>query len=420
MASIKEQIELANAKAVEAIVSSKPVLVDVRRAIDVIPDMSKETILHSGPPVSWEKMCGPQKGGVVAAAIYEGLAADWEETETRIKTGEIKLDPCHHHATVGSMTGVTSASMWVHCVKNKTAGNSGYCAIYEGRGNTSAFGGYDQKVIERLRWMDEVLGPILQTAVKNAKEIDLRTITARALTMGDECHNRCWASTLLFVDALFPSLVEADYPKSTIARVVDFVTKPHYNYFLTLSMPACKSALDAAHGLQHSTIVTTMARNGTEFGIRVSGMGDQWFTAPAPVIAGSYFPGFTAEDANPDMGDSSITETCGLGGFAMAASPAITQLVGGSPADAVNYTKSMGQITATKNGNYLIPYLGFQGTPTAIDIRRVLDTGINPVIDTGIAHKKPGIGMVGAGITKAPMETFQKAFESFVKTEGIA
>jgi hypothetical protein len=418
MPDIKETIETANAKVVDIIINSKPALVDVRHAVDVIPGMSKTLILHSGPPVRWDEMCGPQKGGVVAAAIYEGLANNWKETEDRVRSGEIKLGSCHEHGSVGSMTGITSASMWVHCVKNDDT--MGYCAIYEGRGNTSAFGGYNNEVIDRLRWMDRVLGPALHDAMTNAGEILLTPIISKALMMGDECHNRNWAATLLFVDAINSYLASTDLSKLETSRILDFITKPHYNYFLTLSMPACKSVLDKASNVPHSTIVTAMARNGFEFGIRVSGLGSKWFTAPAPVIAGSYFPGFSAKDANPDMGDSAITETGGLGAFALAAAPALTQLVGQTAADAIDYTMQMGEITATQNPNYQIPYLEFQGTPTGIDIRKVIRTGISPVVDTGIAHKEPGIGQIGAGITRAPMEAFRKAFEAFAKLEGLA
>jgi hypothetical protein len=417
MRTIKETIEAANAKVVDIIVNSKPTLVDVRRAVDIIPRMEKTLILHSGPPVRWENMCGPQRGGVVAAAIYEGLASDWKEAEEQVRSGEIKLGSCHEHGSVGSMTGITSASMWVHCVKNDNV--MGYCAIYEGRGNTSAFGGYNKEVIDRLKWMGQVLGPALHDTVKNAGEVLLTPIISKALMMGDECHNRNWAATLLFIDAIIPHLTSTDLSKPEISKILDFITKPHYNYFLTLSMPACKSVLDKAAGIPHSTIVTAMARNGFEFGIRVSGLGNQWFTAPAPVIEGSYFPGFNASDANPDMGDSAITETGGLGAFALAAAPALTQLVGQTAADAINYTVQMGEITATQNPNYQIPYLGFQGTPTGIDIRKVMRTGISPVIDTGIAHKEPGVGQIGAGITRAPMETFRKAFDAFAKSEGL-
>lgn len=189
------------------------------------------------------------------------------------------------------------------------------------------------------------------------------------------------------------------------------------HFALNLTMPACKCTLDAAKGIPYSTIVTTQARNGTEFGIRVSGIdgGNRWFTAPAEIIDGLYFPGYSQEDANPDIGDSVITETCGIGGFAMATAPAIVQFVGGTPQDAVNYTTSMYEITTVENNVYTIPFLNFRGTPTGIDIRKVVETGIRPVINTGIAHKDPGVGQVGAGIVHPPMKCYEDALEAFVQ-----
>jgi hypothetical protein len=413
--SKKQQIEEANEIAVNRIVNSDPVIIDVRPAIEVVPGMTERTILHSGPPITWDRMCPPQKGGVIGAMLFEGLANSVEEAEKIAAEGEITLDPCHHHQTVGSMTGVTSANMWVHVVKNRDYGNTGFCAIYEGRGKTTAFGCHDTGTVKRLQWMDEVLGPTLQAALRKSDGIDLKGIIARALSMGDECHNRNTASTLLFTYSMVPLLIEAGIDDETIVEATRFITEPHYNYFLTLSMPASKASLDAAHGIENSTIVTAMARNGTDFGIRVSGLGNRWFIAPAPEIKGLYFPGFKAEDANPDMGDSAITETAGLGGFAIAASPAIIGLVGGTIQEAINYTREMSEITATRNTNFQIPYLNFQGTPTGIDIRKVVETGIHPVIDTGISHKKANVGHIGAGITRAPLECFNEALKSFLQ-----
>ncbi len=161
-----------------------------------------------------------------------------------------------------------------------------------------------------------------------------------------------------------------------------------------------------------------MARNGVEFGIRLSGTGDCWFTGPAQQVRGLFFPGFTEADAAPDLGDSAITETAGVGGFAMAAAPAIVQFVGGTPEMAMGYTREMFGITLGRNPAYTLPPLGFSGTPTGIDARLVGDSGTLPVINTGIAHKAPGVGQVGAGVVHPPLECFAGAIEALAAALG--
>lgn len=418
---IPEEIEEANQKVANIILTSEPTLVDVEQAIKVIPEMTKKTILHAGPPIEWERMCGPQRRGVIGAVIYEGLAETAKEAIELVEAGDVELKPCHHHSTVGSMAGITSASMWVAVVRNETYGNTAHCALYEGRGKTIAYGCYTEEVIERLHWMEETLGPALKMAVKDAGEINLKRIMSQAVTMGDELHNRSTAATLLFVNSIMPHLLKVDLGKNKINEVIKFMSAEiNINLFLIFTMASCKATMDAAHGIKNSTVVTAMARNGTDFGIRISGLGDQWFTAPSPKIKGLYFPGYGQEVANPDMGDSAITETMGLGGFAMAAAPAIVLLVGGTHRQSVDNTREMEEITITKNNNFRIPYMDFEGVPTGIDIRKVVETGISPIINTGIAHKGPGCGAIGAGITRAPMSCFKQALEHFAKMVGIA
>jgi hypothetical protein len=377
--------------------------------------MKKNMILHSGPPVEWENMCPPQRGGVIGALIYEELADSPAEAEKMTEEGEITLEPCHQHQTVGSMSGITSPSMPVFVVKNLTHNNLAFHQLYDGPSHTRlTMGSYNDELFEHLKWLRESLAPALSKSIRNYEEIKVKQIIARALSMGDECHNRCIAGTSRFVMEMTFRMLNADVEKDLIEKFVEYSIQSE-NSFLYLVMPACKAMADAAHGIEYSTMVTAMARNGTEFGIRVSGLGDRWFTAPSPRIDGFYFPGFKAEDANPDMGDSSITETVGLGGFAMAASPAIVRLTGGTVRDAIRYTRDMREITLTKNSDFAIPYMDFEGTPTGIDIRKIVETGIVPVIDTGIAHKKPDIGHIGAGITKAPLECFKNALMDFFK-----
>ena len=403
------QVDAANARAVEIIMSARPVLVDIDTALAVVPGMTSLTILHAGPPVTWEKMAGPMKGAVIGALVYEGLAADPEEASKLAASGKIDFSPCHEHNAVGPMAGIVSASMPVQVIENKTHGNFSYCTLNEGLGKVLRFGAFNDEVLARLRWIQDELGPALKKAVRLSGGIDIRSLIAQAVQMGDECHNRNKAGTSLFIRTIAPFLARAGLAAEVQARVLEFIHSNDH-FFLNLSMPACKAALDAAHGIENSTVVTTMCRNGVEFGIRVSGCpGNTWFTGPAQMIRGLMFPGFTMADACPDIGDSAITETCGIGGFAMGGAPAIVQFVGGTVDDAVAYSQKMHEITTAENTNYANPNLNFRGAATGIDVRKVIRTGILPVINTGMAHKDAGVGQVGAGIVNPPRECFEKA-----------
>ena len=346
--------------------------------------------------------------------MYEELADSPEEAEELIKNDEIMFAPCHEHNSVGPMAGVISASMPVFVIENKENGNFSFANMNEGLGKVLRFGAYSKDVIRHLKWMEKELGPSLELAIKRSGGINLKMIISQALHMGDECHNRNVAATSLFERKIMPHLIEANLEAKVTSRIVKFLTENDH-FFLNLSMAACKAMMDVAHGIENCTLVTAMSRNGTEFGIKVSGLGDNWFTAPAPTPKGLYFPGYGPTDANPDLGDSSITETRGIGGFAMAAAPTIVKFVGGTAADAMSYTKEMMDITVSKDYSFTIPSLNFEGVPLGIDVVRVLETGISPIINTGIAHKKPGIGQIGAGITNPPVECFKKALKALAE-----
>ncbi|MBS0339136.1 MAG: DUF1116 domain-containing protein [Proteobacteria bacterium] len=416
--AVQARIAAANEEAVRRITTSQPMLVGFAKAIDVVPGMTKTTILHSGPPITWERMNGAMKGAVTGALVFEGLAKDLDEAVKVAASGDITFSPCNEHDCVGSMAGVTSASMYMHVVRNRTYGNVAYTNLSEQMAKILRMGANDASVIERLNWMRDVLGPILAAAMDRAGEIDLRLMLSQALHMGDEAHNRNNAGTCLLIQKLAPFILETDFPTSQKREVFDFVASSDYFSGPTW-MVLCKCALDSAHGIEGSTVVTTMARNGVEFGIRVSGMaGNTWFTGPAQPVIGPMFAGFKPEDSGLDIGDSAITETYGLGGFAMAAAPAIVALIGGTADDAVAYSLSMAEITTTTNPNVTIPLLDFRGIATGIDIRKVVQTGILPVISTAIAHKEPGVGMIGAGITNPPAEAFEKAVLAFAAKVG--
>ena len=408
-------MDAANQKVVDIIQKGQPVLVGMGIAKDVIPGMHERMILHAGPPIEWERMCGPTRGAIMGALIYEGIARDEAEAEKMAACGEIEFDPCHHHHSVGPMAGIVSPRMPVFIVENKVFGNRAYCTQNEGLGKVLRYGGMGEEVYARLRWMETDLYPALDRALSRLPEgIDLKSLIAQGMHMGDESHNRNRAGTSLFLRAIGPALARTSTDNERLAEIIEFIDRNDH-FFLNLSMPAGKAVLEPAEGIAGSSIVTVMARNGTEFGIRLASMPERWFTAPSGEVQGLYFPGYTAEDANPDIGDSTITETAGYGGFAMAAAPAITQFVGGSPQMALDTTLEMYEITFSEHGGFTIPALDFRGTPLGIDVRKVMETGILPQINTGIAHRKPGVGMVGAGILRAPQKCFSDAFEALTE-----
>lgn len=407
-------VETANQTAFDAYRSAQPVLNGVGIAGQVLPNMAERMILHSGPPIAWENMCGPMKGAIVGAILYEGWAENLASAETMASSGDIAFEPCHHHNAVGPMAGIISPSMPVWIVTNTTDGNQAFSNFNEGLGKALRFGANGPDVIARLKWMGQVLAPVLGATLQLLGGVDLKPLMAQALHMGDEVHNRNAAASSLFLKRLISALLKTQTSTADIAAVVDFIAGNDH-FFLNLSMAACKAMTDAAHGVPHSSMVTAMARNGVEFGIRVSGTGNRWFTTPAPVVDGLFFPGYSAADAAPDLGDSAVTETAGVGGFAMAASPAIVKFVGGTPQDAIDNTIAMTHITVGCNNAFTLPALNFAGSPAGIDIRKVVDTGIQPIINTGIAHREAGVGQIGAGITHAPLACFTQAVSALAK-----
>ena len=407
-------IETANQTAFDAYQSAQPVLNGVGTASQMLPNIAERMILHSGPPIAWKDMCGPMKGAIVGAILYEGWAENLTMAEAMASSDEIAFEPCHHHNAVGPMAGIISPSMPVWMVTNTTNGYQAFSNFNEGLGKALRFGANGPDVITRLKWMGQVLAPALGASVELLGGVDLKPMMAQALHMGDEVHNRNAAASSLFLKRLISALLKTRTSAADIAAVVEFIAGNDH-FFLNLSMAACKAMTAAAHGVPGSSMVTAMARNGVEFGIRVSGTGSQWFTTPAPVVDGLFFPGYSAADAAPDLGDSAITETAGVGGFAMAASPAIVKFVGGTPQDAIDNTMAMTHITVGRNNAFTLPALNFAGSPAGIDIRKVVDTGIQPIINTGIAHREAGVGQIGAGITRAPLACFTQAVSALAK-----
>ncbi len=411
-------IDAANAKALERLMDARPMLTGVARAVDVIPGMTNDLLLHAGPPITWDRASGPLRGAVIGALIFEGRASNEAEAVALIESGKVRMEPCHEHAAVGPMAGVISPSMLVYVVENVTHGNKAFSNLNEGYGKVLRYGAYSDDVLKRLRWMNRELGPALSAALIRGGPIDLRALMAEALHMGDEGHNRNKAGSLLFLKALAPHIAASTADSVAEVEILKFVGDNALSV-LNPVMAACKAMTDAAHGIEGSTLVTTMARNGTDFGIRVSGLPGQWFTAPAQIPVGLFFSGFSQADANPDIGDSAITETAGIGGFAMATAPAIVTFVGGTPKDAFNATLEMYEITLGESKTFTMPALDFRGTPTGVDIRKVVELGIAPRINTGIAHKNAGVGQVGAGLVRPPLEIFEQALVAFAEKYEI-
>jgi len=419
-------IERANADATERMMEARPVLVGLGKARDVIPGMREDLLLHAGPPLTlrsepqgkaWQRASGPMRGAITGALIFEGKAKTEADAQALVESSQIELEPCHDHQAVGPMAGVTSSSMSVYILENRTHGNQSYSNLNEGYGKVLRYGAYSEDVLERLRWMEEVMAPVLADAVEASGGVDIRALLAEALHMGDEGHNRNKAGSLLFTTKLAPFIAKTA-PSPEVAADILRALGDNALSVLNPVMAACKGMVDAAHGIEGSTIVTVMARNGTDFGIRVSGLGDRWFTAPVAVPQGLYFPGFRAEDASGDIGDSTVTETAGIGGFAMASAPAIVTFVSGTPKDAMNATLEMYEITYAEHKYFSMPPLDFRGTPVGIDIRKVVEKGITPRVNTGIAHKDAGVGQVGAGLVRPPMAMFEEALVGFAEEYG--
>jgi hypothetical protein len=415
-----KRIEDANAEALSQMLAGDPVLVDVIPASEAIPALKERMILHAGPPIGWDRMCGPMRGAIAGIAVFEGWAADLADAEEKAAEGVFAFHPNHHFGAVGPMTGMTTVTQPLMVVENKAFGNRSYCAINEGLGKVMRFGGNDAEVLDRLRWLRDEFGPALGRAVRHMGGLPLKSLVARGLTMGDEMHQRNVACSGLTLRAIAPALAETSTDNAALAKSLAFIAG-NDQFFLNIAMAMGKAIMDPVRGIDGSSIVTAMSRNGTDFGIRVSGTGDQWFIAPVEMPEGLYFPGFTEADANPDMGDSTIIETIGLGGFAMGAAPAVAGFVGaGSASDAGNFTRTMSEITITENPEWTIPAMDYRGVPTGIDIRLVVETGLAPTINTGIAHRKPGIGQVGAGVVRAPMACFEQALVAFAESVGVS
>ena len=414
-------IDDANMAVIDRIKASSPALMDVVPAKSVIPELGEYTLLHAGPPIRFENMIDPMVGSCIGAILFEGWAEDEAGARKLLTDGRIQFIPCHHAHAVGPMGGITSANMAVFVVKERTFGTVGYCTMNEGIGAVLRFGAYSPDVVSRLKWMANVLGPTLGAALRTFDDgLNVNPMIAKAVAMGDEFHQRNIAASLVFLKAIVPVIVNLDMDEKDKADVVKFLADTD-QFFLNIMMASAKAVMDAARQIEEGTIVTAMCRNGENFGIRIAGMGDEWFTGPVNTPNGLYFSGYSEKDASPDLGDSAITETFGVGGMAMVAAPAVTRFVGtGGFQDAVNISNEMSEICIDENPNFIVPTWNFRGICLGIDARKVVETGITPVINTGIAHKIAGVGQIGAGTVKPPISCFEKAIAAYAEKLGFA
>jgi len=415
-----DRIAVANAEGLRRMLAGDPRLTDVVRAGDAMPALGERMVLHAGPPIDWARMCGPMRGAIVGAIVFEGWAGDLDDATQLAAAGGVQFHPNHHFDAVGPMTGITTRSMPVMVVENRAFGNRAYCTINEGLGRVMRFGANDAEVLARLAWLRDVFGPELGAALRRAGGLELSPLVARGLTMGDEMHQRNVACSALVLRALAPHFAHESGDAATLSRCLGFVAG-NEQFFLNIGMAMGKAIMDPVCGIEACSLVTAMSRNGTDFGVRLSATGDAWFSAPVEMPQGLYFPGYSARDACPDMGDSAIMETIGLGAFAMAGAPAVVGFVGaGRAGDALGYTRAMGEITLARNPKWTLPSLDFQGLPAGIDARRVAESAIQPAINTGIAHREPGVGQVGAGVARAPLACFDRALAALARALGAA
>lgn len=413
-------IDEANQAVMDQIVASAPTLLDVVQAKSAIAAFGEgKLLLHAGPPILWENMAEPMQGSCIGASLFEGWAQTEAEARALLASGEVRFMPCHHAGAVGPMGGITSPNMPVLVVENRPAGNRACCTMNEGIGKVLRFGAYSEEVIRRLTWMKEVLGPVLGKALRTLDGgLAINPLVAKAISMGDEFHQRNIAASLIFLKEMSPIVIRLEISAEEKQEVIDFLANTD-QFFLNIMMAAAKAVMDTARTITEGTIVTAMCRNGENFGIRISGMGDEWFTAPVNTPKGLYFSGYSGEDASPDLGDSAITETIGVGGMAMIAAPAVTRFLGaGGYEDALSISNEMMEIVVDRNPNFTVPTWNFQGIALGIDARRVVETGITPVINTGIAHKHAGFGQIGAGTVRPPLACFEKAVSAYARKLG--
>lgn len=406
----------ANAEALRRVSAAQPFLVDVRPAGEIIASLAPDELLHAGPPLSgWDEACGALRGAIIGTLMHLGRAPTAARAEDMAKNGAVRLMPANDRGALATYAGVIARETMVLVVEDRASGRRTVAALNEGRGKALRYGSHDATTMARLKWLEGEFAELLGAALRRANGIDVFHILGQALHMGDDGHSRQKAASALLANALGPFMVEAGLGNAPAA--LRFLAQNEI-FFLPITMAAAKCSMLAGEGVPGSTLVTCFATNGLRFGIKISGRPDAWWTAPVPIIEGRYFQGYGPGDANPVIGDSEIAECFGLGAFAMSAAPALSQYVGGSPEAAARLAAGMYAITLGEHPRFTIPSLSYRGTPFGVDAQKVVDQKIEPIFNTGIAHRDPGVGQIGAGLGRVPLACFQRALEGLGRTSG--
>jgi hypothetical protein len=399
-------VDAANAEVVRRLDEGVPALTGVEAASAALPGLGERTVLHCGPPIAWEEMCDPLRRSVRAAVVVEGWASEPAGVDLLVERGEVRLEPANHHRVVVPMATAIGPSSPLQVVENPQGGTRAFSPVNQGPGEAPWFGMDTPAAIKRLRLVRDVIGPVLAEVVRRGGPVDLASLAGQGVQMGDDVHIRVQATTNLLIRQLLPHLAAVEGPQRV--TVADFLSRNHL-FVLNLAMAAARSLTEWAAQVEGSSVVTSMARNGTTFGIRLAGC-DRWFTAPAPAIGHAlYHAGHGPEAGAPDIGDSAVLELVGLGGAAAAGSPSVAAFLGGTMADALAATEAMDRICAGRSTRFRLPPAGFRGTPIGVDVRRVVETGVTPHITTGILHASAGVGQIGAGVAVAPTSCFLDA-----------
>lgn len=353
----------------------------------------------------------------MGAALHEKWAVSREDAEDKFRRNEIKLGACNDHATVGAGAGILSPSMPVLICRDMHNGNEGYCLPFEGRSGLGVWGVYNDDVEATLQVIEKQFAPAVNQVLTEQGGIPVKGIIARSLQMNDDIHTRQTAAGLILLSEIAPKLMHSDLDREAITMCIEMFSSSE-RWFHPLGMASAMSTIRGLKGTEYSTVVTAICNGGVNTGLKVAALGEQWFTAPAPMLTGSYLsPQWSEKDASPYCGDSTITEVVGMGAFAGAAAPSVLRLRGGTYQDGINQSMDMRTLTVGLNSNYPIPLLDFTGPGLAIDIRKVINTG-TPVVCHGGIISKDG-GQIGAGIATFPMEVYVDAMYAFLKKYGI-
>ena len=411
MNNIRTQIDEANEVVMNILLNGQPTWVDVRPALEVIPEFKKNLLLHAGPPIQPQDIVLALRNTLCGAALHEGLAKTFDEAWKMIEKGEILIDSAQDYSCSCGAAMVTSASTPVLVGKDTVFGGEGFSAIHPGSTpRCLRWGYYDDDIEKNLSWFCDIYGPALGEAVRNTGGINMRAIMSRTAGMGDENHVRQTASSFALVLNLIPEVLKLDIPQrdDVIRALVDCSEK----FYLHVLMAGIMGVLKSAKNIPMSTIMIAMGGNGTEFGLQFCGTGNQWFTVKAPKILGQFLnPTWTEEEMCGYLGDSCVTEIYGLGGLSAISGPAFVRLTGGSFADAKKRTEDARAICLGEHKFAPVPWDDYRGFPVGVDMRKVVATTILPTSHGGSTRLVGGQG--GAGSILIPSECFKQGLRAF-------